>query len=95
MPDWANACHRRGPGNEKNIKYLPPLNGPVDQGMEAIYNLHGNLVIDELNGGTYNYVAPAYPGDHPLVFVLRGSGHLAVDVLPYLALGNGRTVHRI
>jgi len=88
MPEWANAFHRRGPGNQGNKKYLPPRDGSVDLGMEAIYDKNGNLVTDSLNGGTYNYVAPAYPGDSSLAFVIRGSGHFAVDVLPYLVLGN-------
>jgi hypothetical protein len=95
MPDWANAFHRRGVGNEQNKKYVPPRDRNIDRGMEAIYDKHGNLVTDEVNGGTYNYVAPAYPGDGPLVFVIRGSGHLAVDVLPYLALGNAPKSRRI
>jgi len=86
MPDWANAFHRRGAGNEGNKKYLPPRDGSVDRGMEAIYDTHGNLVTDDLNGGTYNYVAPAYPGDGAFVFVIRGTGHFAVDVLPYLVM---------
>ncbi len=94
MPEWANAFHRRGPGNEGNKKYLPPRDRSVDRGMEAIYNEHGNLVTDKVNGGTYNYVAPAYPGDGSLAFVIRGSGHFAVDVLPYLALGNSPYLHR-
>ncbi len=88
MPDWANAFHRRGAGNQANKKYLPPRDGSVDLGMEAIYDKNGNLVTDNLNRGTYNHVAPAYPGDSSLVFVVRGSGHLAVDVIPYLALGS-------
>ena len=88
MPEWANAFHRRGPGNEANKKYLPPRSGNVDTGMEAIYDAHGNLVTDDLNGGTYNYVAPAYPGDSSFSFVIRGSGHFVVDILPYLVLGN-------
>ena len=32
MPDWANAFHRRGAGNEGNKKYLPPRDGGVDRG---------------------------------------------------------------
>ena len=61
--------------------------------MEAIYDQNGNLVTDHLNCGTYNYVAPAYPGDNSLVVVIRSSGHFAVDVLPYLALGNPSSVN--
>ena len=88
MPEWANAFHRRGAGNQGNKKYLPPRDGGIDRGMEAIYDLNGNLVTDDLNGGTYNFVAPAYPGDDSLTVAVRGTGHFAVDVLPYLVLGN-------
>ncbi|SHL04248.1 RHS repeat-associated core domain-containing protein [Desulforamulus aeronauticus] len=72
LPKSKSVLHQIGEGNESNVKYISP-NGK----MEAIYNSQGNLVIDPVNKGTYNFASPSDP-----------SNHFYYDMLPYYVLGN-------
>ena len=65
-------------------------------GREAIYDGDTGLIVDDPElRGTYNYINAApisywYDGPGWVIFVGRGAGHFAVDVIPYLILGNDR-----
>ena len=48
---------------------------------EAVYNEDGELVTDQINGGTYNFASPDDWFDH-----------FIKDVLPYWLWGNGPVI---
>jgi len=74
----------RSEGNEDNLKYVSE-----DGHHEAVFDCYGNLVVDPLNMGTYNYFGPRD---------LKGIPHAIADVLPYMLFANGpsdfATTHR-
>ena len=73
MSEFESEFHRRGPNGDENTKWIDP-----EGKMEAVYDGNGELVTDELNGGTFNYTSPD-----------DWAGHFRDDVLPFLILGNG------
>jgi len=64
--------HMYGDKGEYNLKFVS-----ADGHFEAVYDINGNLVTNELNMGTYNYVSPK-----------NGPGHAKFDVISYSYLGN-------
>jgi len=80
-----DVLHRKDvnyPGDsDKNQKWLSP-----DGKSEAIYDGFGNLVTNQINGGTFNFVAPA---DNPWDprNAKATTGHFLYDVLPYYFFG--------
>ena len=58
-------------------------------GREAIYDINGNLLTDNLNGGTYNYASISpWTGDVKM-WVGTRVDHFVLDVVPYYVFGDG------
>ena len=76
LPDSKSIYHQQGTSDthdpSKNEKYV------ADDGREAVYNEHGQLVKDPVNRGTFNR---RHPENDPI-------GHFVEDVLPYWLWGN-------
>ena len=90
LPPSQSVFHDNGTG-------LPERKFVHVDGREAVYDGDtGQVVTDPAVAGTYNYVNPGVAPDHWYdvggwtVFVVRGTGHVVVDVLPYLVGGNRR-----
>lgn len=78
MEPWRSREHMQGPNGAGNTKWVSCPDGHH----EAVYDKDGNLVTDQVNGGTYNYASPyTEPVDHVLE-----------DWLPYKLFGNGPIV---
>ncbi|MCF6247125.1 MAG: RHS repeat-associated core domain-containing protein [Desulfobacula sp.] len=68
LPGWSFEMD-----NLSNQKFVSP-----DGKSELVFDSNGNLVLDSLNMGTYNFVSPL---DDKF-------GHFLYDMLPYFMLGN-------
>jgi len=53
--------------------------GTIFEGMQFIYDSQGNLVVDSLNKGTFDYISP----------LKDKQGHARVDLIPWSKWGNG------
>ena len=80
-PEGLDACHENGiaiPNANGNNKYTK--RDKYGGSYELIYDSNGNLVTDEVNKGTYNFVDPKG---------IKGKlGHAVKDVIPYIIYGN-------
>lgn len=47
-----------------------------------------DIVTDDLNMGTFNFVVPSFGWRNPILWAASRVGHTAVDVLPYWLWGN-------
>ncbi len=71
--------HKLG-GAKGNVKRV------FADGREAVYDFEGNLVINKLNMGTFNYINPGSVGS--VMGLMKNAGHYFADMLPYFAFGN-------
>jgi len=78
LGDAQNVFHTMGGGNENNIKLVSP-----DGYSELIFDGDSNLVTGPAVYGTFNYI--------PSGGLLGNIGHTAVDITPYMVLGNTPT----
>ncbi len=75
LPAEKAIWHRMGYGNEFNIKFISP-----DGHSEVVFHEDQTIVTNEANQGTFNYCGPGN--------WVQDICHVALDVVPYLALGN-------
>ena len=82
LPPWQSKYHDNGIGKPE-VKYIN------DDGREAVYDGDTcELITDDENGGTYNYVNPATDGDGIWSWMWRSVGHGGADMVPYWLWGN-------